>query len=144
MRDRDPGEHQPIPVSVTTPSKDEVLAVYRRVWGREASSDFNPERYRILRCGNKELLLSLGFDQGSTLLANLPEADGVESIPGETTALYREVKRLIEEHVREVRIPYVYMLETESPVMQAWAKTKGNEVFRWDQVIGQSRFLKYF
>ena len=131
-------------VEVRTPSKEEVLAIYRRAWGREASPNFNPDNFRIVQCGRKELLLSLGYDQGSTLLVARPEEEIGESLPGETTAAYEEVKKLMEEHARALPVPYTYTLTTENEKMRQWAQAKGNEVFGWDQVIEPSTFVKYF
>lgn len=126
-------EHLPS-VIVSVPTKDEMLAMHRRMYGDIPLHESNLGAFRLLRCGSKEMLFKLGFDQGSTLLL-AKEGAKQEKISGETTELYREVKRIIEEHVQVTGRMYTYELRTEHEAMLAWARSAGKEVFTWDQEI---------
>ncbi len=126
-------ENLPV-VTVSIPTREEMRTMHRRMHGETPMYDTNLTAFRLLRCGSKELLFRLGFDQGQTLIL-AKEGGNEEKLPGETTELYREVKRIIEEHVRATNRMYTYELRTENEAMLAWARNKGKEVFSWDQEI---------
>lgn len=131
------GSRESLPiVTVSIPTKEEIRSMYQRMYGDVAMHDTNPEVFRLLRCGSKEMLFKLGFDQGQTLLLAKEGADE-EKLPGETTELYRGVKRIIEEHVRKTNRMYTYELRTENDAMLAWARNKGKQLFAWDREIPQ-------
>lgn len=132
MAEYEQREHIP-EVTVRIPTREEMREVFLQVYPGVQMADERPEGFRLLRCGGKQLLFRLGYDQGATLVVN--SLEHAAHISGETTALYREVKRLIEEHVRTHPVLYTYQLATKNPAMLAWARGKGNDLFHWDQEI---------
>lgn len=131
---REAGE--PFPqVVVTVPTAEEIGDVFEKVYGTRGAEQRNLFAWRLLRCGRKELLFRLGHDQGETLLVTNSDTREEDAVSGETTALYAELKRIIEEHVRLRRIFYTYQLSTKNPAMLAWARSKGNDIFHWDDEI---------
>lgn len=85
-----------------------------------------------LFCGSKEmqLIFNPGDDQASA--STVVEARWPASrVENETTELYREAKRLIQEYANTYNKSVYYRFHTVYPVMAKWALTKGKEVFDW-------------
>ncbi len=79
--------------------------------------------------GNKILRVHFGESEISTLVLNT----GNTAMPGETTAVYLRAKELMQKRANEQGRPLTYTFTTIVPTMMEWAKTKGQQVFGWEQ-----------
>lgn len=52
-------------------------------------------------------------------------------MPGETTKLYEEAKKLMQKKVEAEGKSYNYKLKTQNPQMVGWANETGDSLFDW-------------
>lgn len=86
-----------------------------------------------LTYGSKELELGFGQQGGGLQAATSIETRWPENrIEGETTKLYEEAKRLMQDYANAHQGTVYYRFKTVYSQMARWARTKGNELFSWD------------
>ena len=85
-----------------------------------------------LRYGSKELNIS--YQKSSGFSTALETIDSRKRLPDETSLLYLAAKKLMEAKVKEWKKAAKYRVETSNPKMIEWAKTRGNDIFSWDNM----------
>ncbi len=104
----------------------------------EIQEDFDSQfdQYR-LSLGNKMLSVEFTGDPvGTTIMnkdfATSPFGESENNSPGETTALYRRARQLMQQRANQTGRPLRYVFKTDIPKMVEWGKTTGMEIFGWE------------
>lgn len=101
-------------------------------------SGLTEELYVWFCRGDKELGLKVDLSEGraETYLAYSYPFKAGDKQPGDTTCLYLEARRAMEQLASELGRPINYTFATVNPHLRSWVldQGKGKGVFEWDQV----------
>ena len=93
----------------------------------------------LLSLGNKILSVKFNGDSVTTAIINRdfaanPFGESENNSPGETTALYRGARELMQNMANETGSPFRYVFTTGNPRMIEWGMITGNEIFGWEEM----------
>lgn len=136
MNERSPDalEHgTQIKVEMVVPTVEEVQELFLPVGG----IDYDPKHDRLFQGPTKSLLLFFKPDNeiGTFIISRNEKEKQGEHYRGETTELYRQVALFIQNHANKTGQEWIYDLISENQNMLAWARTAGQQLFAWDEVM---------
>lgn len=141
-------EIQPAP-SIKIASYEEEAAILKALNPKiNWSTDLLRERRKnsavfLIEYGSKTLLLYfVNKKDFLTVIANT----GKEKIPEDTTIVYMEAKKTMQQEVDKLKTTANYVLETTNEKLVGWANSKGQTLFQWNKIekpTGTNLFWKF-
>ncbi|HLD31418.1 MAG TPA: hypothetical protein VJB37_00805 [Patescibacteria group bacterium] len=101
-----------------------------------APKEVTEEEYAVvLEYGGKLLEVFVSRPNGKidTFVSNIDEPEALPHQPNETTFLYTAAQKVMKELANADQKKYVYIFRTDYPQMLAWAETKGQDIFHWQE-----------
>lgn len=84
----------------------------------------------LIECGSKALILE-NFGINKALFYTIIINNKEPKVEGDTTAVYRKAKDIIQEQANKNKTSYHYSLETDNHKMAKWAASTGKQIFKW-------------